>query len=747
MEIADGALIEWQDLEEGHSELRIDRVLRVNKVKNYIVTIALDRATDDKPRAIKRTFAEIADALALDKARLMESEIFPELLRAEKDIRPAHRARRDKWRAFLAPLIDTNSDEYLLDSRARGQKISELASMKGEMTACKATIYKQYRRFLQSGLSPNAFLPSFNNCGGPGKRRVAKRRDQPKTGRPSALGRVAGHAIGICVTEEVERKFERGTTRFYKDELSLRDAFDKTLGEFFYAEKSIVNGERKSVLLPPDQRPTFNQFRYWYENVFREADPVKEEIRREGKHKYNLESRPTLGDPTELAFNPGALYQIDSTISDINIVNSLDPLRITGHPVTYACMDVFSHAGAGICVTLERPSWVGAMLALDAVMANKVEFCAEYGIQIEESEWPIQGFPQAICADRGEFEGYDATSLVTGLHIRVDNTAPYRADWKFLVERQFGLLNQRCINFLPGRARRAARGEPDSRLGAMLTMHDFRQAILLYMLDYNQNFYLADYRKDEFMIAEHVERYPLDIWNWGVVNRGTSLKPRSRDHVRLNLLPRRTVSITGSGIHFEKQLFYTCERAEREQWFARANLRDSWTMEAAHDPRTTNAIYLITDGGTKIERCHLTLASRHLKGRDWVDICDYIGMENQAKEVAEFRRQQASVTLHDKQDVIISRAAERKEQAMFAAGKISKSVLVSGIRENRAEEWERERAAGIWNFGPTEAPDGEGKVTEEAGVGPEQEQSYAAPSNLTLLQQQREERWKETKND
>src|SRR2546421_5135194 len=151
-------------------------------------------------------------------------------------------------------------------------------------------------------------------------------------------------------------------------------------------------------------------------------------------------------------------------------------------------MDVFSHAAAGLCVTLEGPSWTGAMLALDIVMADKVAFCAEYDIPIESGAWPIKGFPQAVCADRGEFEGFNATNLVKGLRIRVDTTAPYRADWKAIIERYFGLLNQRCVNFLPGRVRKLSRGEPDSRLDAMLTLYDFRQLLILYVLDYNLNF-------------------------------------------------------------------------------------------------------------------------------------------------------------------------------------------------------------------------------------------------------------------
>jgi len=738
MDVIVNALVEWQDLEKGKSELRIDRVLRVNKAADYVITIQVN---DNHIRIIKRLYSEVAYAITTGNARVLDNEIFSDLLRAEKDIKPAHRARRDKLHAFLAPLLDHGGDEYLLYPQLRGAKINELTLTPGELTLTKMTIYKHFRLYLQAGCSLQALLPSFVKCGARGKRRVADQPDMPKPGRLSALGKLRGRAIGIRITAEIERKFERGVKRFYKDKVSLKDAFDLTLREFFYKELKIVNGKRETVLPPAEELPTFGQFRYWYEHVYRERDPVAENIRRVGQRTHNLYSRETIGDPNALAFGPGSLYQIDSTISDVHIVNSFDTLRIIGRPVVYGCMDVFSHAAAGISATLEGPNWTGAMLALDIVAADKVAFCAEYGIQIDISEWLIRGFPQAICADRGEFEGFNATNLVKGLRTRVDTTAPYRADWKAIVERQFGLLNQRCVNFLPGRVRNISRGDPDYRLDAMLTLYDFRQLLIIYVLDYNMNFYLENYRKDEFMIADHVERYPLDIWNWGVQNRGKCFNAATRDQLRLNLLPRRTVSVTGSGIHFEGQLYYTCERALRENWFGRANLRGNWKMEVAFDPRTTDRVYLIIDGGTKIEPCHLTDASRHLKGRDWHEVADYFEIERQAKEAATSRRQQSRANLHDKQNAIIAQAAERKEAALLAAGKISKSVRVSGMKENRAKERERERETGMWILGDPAVPAAEAEM-EDRTYEIEDEQNYAAPNMLDLLRQQRDSRWK-----
>ena len=112
-----------------------------------------------------------------------------------------------------------------------------------------------------------------------------------------------------------------------------------------------------------------------------------------------------------MAFGPGSLYQIDATIVDLYLVSSFNRTCIIGRPVLYLVVDVFSRMIVGMSVLLEGPSWVGAMLALDCAMSDKVSFCAQYGIEITSEQWNCHHLPKAILADRGEFESYNADTL------------------------------------------------------------------------------------------------------------------------------------------------------------------------------------------------------------------------------------------------------------------------------------------------------------------------------------------------
>ena len=49
-----------------------------------------------------------------------------------------------------------------------------------------------------------------------------------------------------------------------------------------------------------------------------------------------------------------------------------------------------------------------------------------------------------------ELEGYNVERLINAFHMKVENTPPYRADWKGIVEQHFRIINTKVKPFLPG---------------------------------------------------------------------------------------------------------------------------------------------------------------------------------------------------------------------------------------------------------------------------------------------------------
>lgn len=678
-------LLEWQNT---NTEIYIERVLWIDPSGTDVVTIEI---SNSKALPKWQKSKELETAIASQEVRILKIDPYAGLLRPENTISENHYKRRNRAWEVIAPLVEGDI-ELIFNARDRGQLIEATV----ERTGCiKKTIYNYLRRYWQGGQTKNALLPLFDRCGAKGKERKVS---NCKRGRPSKLSKVTDIPLGINVNDDIRKYFSRGIALFYETRQgrTLKDAFQKTLEKFFHQGYEMQNGVLVPVLPPAGELPTFAQFRYWYE---KERNISQEKISREGKRHFNLRHRAVLGDSTQMAFGPGSIYQIDATIGDIYLVSSLDRNRIIGRPVIYFIIDTFSRLITGFSVSLEGPSWLGAMLALENVAANKVAFCAEYGIEIDEADWPSHHLPEAILADRGELEGYNADNLVNSLNIRVSNTPPYRADWKGIVERNFRLSNDKMIHWMPGAVNRVReRGDQDYRLDAILDLQQFRKLIILCILDHNKHHRMDWYRMDEFMIQQYVEPYPIELWNWGVQNRGGHLRQIAPEIVRLNLLPSAEASVTHQGIYYQG-LNYTCELALREQWFVKARANGRWKIPIAYDPRRLDIIYLRLDDSRRLEPCQLIESQKTFRERDWHEALDYFELQKQSKEAASTRQQQRKATFHAQVDNIVTEAKEKTEKALIPQSKRSR---VQGIRENRKLEKEHEREAQAWKLGTEE---------------------------------------------
>ncbi|MGH9841727.1 MAG: hypothetical protein ACREEM_23485 [Blastocatellia bacterium] len=360
-------IIEWVGAEDTSSASILERVLWIDAAASQVVTIEL---TDRRVLPRLRRYDEIVSALDTGAARVAAVDPSARRLRPEQEIPEPHRRRRDEAWELIAPLVADGDPEVMLSGERRGKLVAEIAARSGRN---KSSIYGLLERYWKGGGSKNALLPNFDRCGGRGKRRLADSpRAGPKRGSPKKYSGAASGSQGINITAEIERRFERGIKRFYEttDRVSLSQAFQRTLETYFHRGFTIINGAPTPILPPADELPTERQFRYWYERKYR--DLRREKIARYGEREYQLRHREVLGDSTQMAFGPGSLYQIDATPADIYLVSSLDRTRIIGRPVIYVCIDVFSRMITGLCVTLEGPSWVGAMLALDNVVSDKV---------------------------------------------------------------------------------------------------------------------------------------------------------------------------------------------------------------------------------------------------------------------------------------------------------------------------------------------------------------------------------------
>jgi Mu transposase-like protein len=663
-------IIEWPGTQNPH----YDRILYINPTCATVVVIDVTNIDDDDAvNPVYLSYGVIEEALKNSNAHIADKDPYLEELRPKADLSAQEKADLEKVWKVIKPIV-THEDVFI--PSVRGKLISGAAKSSG----FDPKLVRRYvKRYWRGGQTEQALLSRYYRCG------TGRKKDKAKNYKK--LGR-RGSSTGVNMDPVAEEQFLTGIKLYFENEKgrSLRYAYEKTKTTFFHRGKYEKHDVKVPLLPAPDEVPSYDQFLYVYR---KSRDIVEVTLAREGQRSYDLKHRAIPGNSTLDADGPGSIAQLDWTLGDVHLVSEFDRSRKIGRPVIYILSDVFSHAIMALGAGLDAPSWLGVRLLLENAVRNKVDYCREYGYTITEADWPCQHLPKAIIGDRGEMLSKNSDFLTRHFKIEVVNTPPYRPDWKPIVERHFRVLDDFVIDWVPGAIPNyPERGGPDYQLDACLTLHELRQLLIGCIIEHNIAHKIKDYPRDKDMIADGVQAYPSQLWNWGVDNRRGRLTEKPPAMVHVKLLEEEKATVTPEGIRF-KGLYYECDLAWKERWFDKARITKRWSIPAAYDRRTTKRIYLRLDEGRQIEEGRLMPKDQMWADFDWQDIKDRRELEKILAIEPDQSAQQTQVEIHTKQEQII-RDAQKKAKASKKG--ISKADLKRGISEYRAEELKYEHA-------------------------------------------------------
>lgn len=736
-------IIEWKA--DSDSRL-IERILWIDE--GYVIAFVLDINANKGLPELKKV-SEILESISEGVAFKQEQDPWSRIIQDE-NLTDREKEYRDRAWEIISSLVAQEPSIYYRHFRGSlvQQVIEKHNEGREENKLVERTIYGYLRRFWQRGKTKNALIPDFINSSGKGK---IKGHSSKKRGRPRKYAHDPEIGEGVNITEEDRKIFRIAINKFYNNpkKNSLITAYELMVKEFYREDiRYDENGIKKSVLIPTDTIPTITQFKYWCQ--VEQDDATKTLTSRKGSKRFALENRAILGSSKMETSGPGSRYQIDATVADIYLVSKYNRNWIIGRPVIYVIIDVFSRMITGVYVGLEGPSWIGAMMALANVATDKVKFCQEYNIEITEDEWSCNQIPDAILGDRGELAGMSVETLIPNLHVRIENAASYRADWKGLVERHFRIINEGYVKpFLPGYIDTdfRQRGARDYRLDSKLDIDDFTEIVIRLILHHNNHHYLDDYERDEAMIIDDVPPIPREVWNWGIANRSGRLRTFPENVVKLNLMPTEKAIITAKGIKLRgKEMYYSCDRAKKEQWFekARSNMLSKFdkSLTVSYDVRNPNCIYIASSDKRSFEKCLLIDFEGRYINKNFHDIEYLIAYEKLHQQKSQGKELQEKVDLIADIESVVGRAEKMTEVAQDKT--LSKNKKVAGIRENRAIEKDKRREREGFDLLELDTPNNF-EITETIVKQENSEASKSSPNDyyLELLKRKREERKRE----
>lgn len=662
-------VLQWAPFEDKNSVF--ERIVNISHHPADLLFV-IDLNKDDFP--FERSIEDVTAALVLGEARIVKYVSEAEKMNYDQ-LPPKRKAELDEAWDFLKEYVE--NEPYIFISDYRGPMVNECMK---KSSYSMPKVHRLLKKYWRSGKLTIGMLNRYDKSGGAGSNKLATQ-DTKKRGRPRKITKSEPEKVGVNTDATIHKHMMVAYRTFHlREKLSLRESFKKMLRTFFISHYEEVNGKPKPILMPREKRPEYKTY-YYYVDKAKKSNFIGSSLELIGERRFNLDKRAKIGNQTKQALVPGSIFHIDSTIADIYLASSYREFLPIGRPVIYSVIDLFSHYIAGLYIGFER-SYIGAAMAIYNTGSSKVDLCQRSGIIITPEEWPLACLPRQFTADRGELLNTKTTGLRTLLGIDIEYMAPYRADWKALVESFFNVYNVSAISRLPGEVsiEMRRRGDPDPRTKAVLTLKEFSQIIYDLAIWHNNDHWMDGYALDEDMIAEGVKPIPRDLLEWGMKRKGHCFRSFDEDTLKVNLLPTETGRITNLGIKF-KGIHYKCDQAIREGWFVDGNPRMGNKLNIAFDPRFTDKVILKGDNGIGFLPLDMVDPNHHAKERSWDEfehINEVIGLERELhKEVEE----QAEAERGYRRDNIVEMAIALKQESG-----LSNAKLVDGLVERTALE-------------------------------------------------------------
>ena len=375
---------------------------------------------------------------------------------------------------------------------------------------------------------------------------------------------------------------------FYtREKRTLRNCYLMLLREKYSNEQGILK-----------EHPSLSQFKYFYYKN-RKLDSMY--ISREGRSEYERNIRPLLSHSRDF-FNTVGYGLADSTILDIYILDKQGKPR---RPYLSAMVDGYSGLCLGFSIGFNGGEPLLKNLILN-VNANKVDYCKELGIEIDEHDWMSKGLPNVIVTDNGKDYTSSYFTQLTDLGIQIQTNKTHLPTMKGGCERFFGIFQELIKPYLFRSGIVGKENYPEKpKDNAILTLEDLEKIMVKAIIFYNSKMicnlpygkdYLKPYRNELFI--DSYNTYP------------NSFICASNELIELIMLPRTKGIFTRFGLKVGKLAY-------RAYGFVNEFLEPKREEVVAYYPNDVSRVWLIRD-----KYYEFTIIDKYFEGKSIADVIE-----------------------------------------------------------------------------------------------------------------------------
>ena len=626
----------------------------------------------------------------------------------ERERRKARIKARDTSWDRISPIVGNLSLREIACSTARLRpKILKQAK---DHDVNLTTIYRTLHIYLASGGVRSSLIPNTHLRGAPGRE---KSQSATKLGRKSRLEKAgeSGEARFV-LTPQAKQRLAYGYALRGKSR-TIEDAYLLTCGVYW----STLLPDGNTKLLPPNERPTITEFKYW-----------GKKLNTSGSRKTRMgtgawASEVFAGSTQDQVDAVGQMAMLDSTSTDAYLVSMMSRLKKLPPMHRTIVKELRSTAVIGFDVGWDDPSSETALRAVLSSAESKVEICARFGIEIKDEDWPPL-LCKLYLADNGEMKAKYVTEAEKEFRFGVEYVKSYSGQSKSDVENQHHTDHKRLDHKLPGttKGKQRERGEAHPADDALWNYYEYMREYLLMIIAYNNE--EVPHLAPTAMLKEGVAPTRINILKWMMARNMRADIPCNVDQLRAYTLPSKQAVMTKTGIRLlmpdgirhVPMLRFFAPGLEKSHQFEGA-VRSGSSVKIAvkyKDDDLSHVWFALPSGLTRIP--NVTSDEELMREATFVDYIQWTESEDLRKDKQRPEAQQEKLNSLLRREGTTYRAKkEVKEELATLPKKPSKKDSRSDLRKNREEEMEKLRTQMSAQSKPKEEP-----AEEAEGVEPPQ---------------------------
>ncbi|WP_265944269.1 hypothetical protein [Dechloromonas sp. A34] len=580
-----------------------------------------------------------------------------------------------------------HQDEPAIYYSRKRAKLIALAVEKFKLT--QRTVWKYLRAYWQAGKETSALFSKLSNCGAAGKLRPP---GSLKRGCPRSLRLQEKIGPGINVKFGDQPNINKALDWYRAHpEKTLEYAYFWMLDAFYSGEHQLPDGT-KAWGANPREVMTFAQFDYHAARYFKPED--KE--RRDGERNKGSKVLRERYKGTQVGrYEVGEIAEVDALHCNISLVSSSDRAVVLGGMVVFIVVDYSSGLVMGFSAGWDGEPYESCADALVKCAIDKVEWCAQYDIQIESDAWPIRHWPQHFHTDRGSAFMCGMADLIVEV-MRPNpfaNTPPMSPESKGIVENTVKLIKLVFRVMYPGtwlaKVGSQKRGVKSPHYKAVMTRYEFIRAFMKVVLEVNGR--LRRTATQPQLVARGVANTSVAICLDALRTHRHRLRRIDPLRVEAELMTRLPGRVSDKGIYLGDELYYLPDdtRHLSSTWFKRL-VQDGAAVSLALNREIVDIAFLCRSGKEDaFIPCSLSPRSAQFTGMSLHEVKTTRTLRNELDTVERHN------TLTQRMEHLASMQRDGKEaqaKTREALGNIPDSERdIGNRRENRRNERALER--------------------------------------------------------